>query len=100
MPLGQTKWIIASEKSRAAEWTVHPNRKARNGWDLLEVGLLRDLAAAAFPEIGARTHRTAVAAARLYGQHRELLLSEQGYGALAAKISSRALGRLHSAMPG
>lgn len=73
------------------EWVFCLARKPRDGWEVLEVGLLRELVGAAFPEIGARLGRTVLAAARLYRTHRELLVSEPEYARRAAHHASRVL---------
>ncbi len=87
---------ISRHREDSAEWTVRTNRKARCGWDVLEVGLLRDLTAATYREVVGAGPRSTFTAARLYAQHRELLRTDPEYAGVAASVARGLLDDLRA----
>jgi len=83
LPVSDPRAVRESlDRVRAAEpeWRVATNRKSRSGWDVVEVGLLRDLCGAGYAEIATRLGVEAQTARRVYRLHAELLEVDEGYG--------------------
>ncbi len=85
---------IQAARAREPDWTTRLRRRQRSGWDVLQVGLLRDLTASALPQIAVRTGSHPVATRRLYDEHRELLETDAGYATRAAAGADHCLGDL------
>ncbi|MFT5478738.1 MAG: hypothetical protein ACI8Y8_004107, partial [Planctomycetota bacterium] len=92
---GSVAHAVKIGRERAPGWLVRPSQKARDAWDVLEIGLLRDLAGATYQEIGTRTGSSAETAARIYRQHAALMRTDDEYAARAgevARVSLRGAG--------
>lgn len=67
-------------------WRVLHRRRATNGWEVLHVGLLRQLACASFASIAVRAGVSAVQAKRLWERHCHLMAEDDGYADVAARV--------------
>ena len=86
--------VIAEGRRKDSAWTIHPNRKVRCGWDVLEAGLLRDLSAATYREVGLLIGGSADIASRVHHQHRHLQEHDEKYSEVAARIAREVLDRV------
>ncbi|MFT5052775.1 MAG: hypothetical protein ACI8QZ_004212 [Chlamydiales bacterium] len=85
---------------RAPGWVGRPREDARDAWDVVEVGLLRDLAGARFLEIGNRPGSSGERAARVYRRHAALRGTYDGYAARAGGVVRVSLARAGLRCPG
>jgi hypothetical protein len=72
------EWIDR-QREQEREWTVNLSRVASNGWRLLLTGLLRDLCACSWSEIGKFAGTSEQGAIRAYRLHARAV-SESEYG--------------------
>ena len=86
--------VIAERRREDSAWTIHTNREARCGWDVLEAGLLRGLSAATHREFGMLMSGSACSASRLHQQHRQLQEHDEKYSEVAAGIAREVLDRV------
>ncbi|MEN8148708.1 MAG: transposase [Planctomycetota bacterium] len=83
--------FLSVEEACAPDWKVRPTRKSRGGWEVLRVGLLRDLAGLSLAEIARRGRLSVSSTVRIVEAHRSLVLRDEVYADRAARVLSAAL---------
>ena len=84
--------IDALRKARG-EWRVSRRRKRLDGWKVLEAGLLRNLAATSFRDIGVRIGRSEQSAAVHCACHEQQMEENEGYASAAVDATRAVLAR-------
>ena len=87
--------VFARAQSIDGPWTVKPARKSADAWAMAKVALLRDLCGTTFEEAAHRSARTTQGAWVLHGQHRGLVLSDEGYAARFCALAEKVLATCH-----
>lgn len=83
--------IIESLKHQDPDWIVAPNRRAKSGWGVLTIGLLRSLAGLSYVEMAALLRLPAGTLRLGILDHRKCLADNETYRLRAAAIAREAL---------
>jgi REP element-mobilizing transposase RayT len=87
--------VIGDLQARVGEWHVEHARSNTSAWDLLRIGLRRQLCVATLGQIAAEMLLNTCAVQRLARRHTEFLRIDARYAATAAELSVAALRRCH-----
>jgi len=87
---GMALEIVSAHRQRAGDWVIGSGRSKEDAWRLVRVGLLRDLSACTFEEIGRRLGVSTPHATRLYRRHR-LSLDDPTYAIRIGEYGAAAI---------
>ena len=87
--------VLVGAEHRSPQWMVKPRRTRRAGWNILRVGLLRDLGGQTYSQVGARAEVGLSTAVALYAEHRHLLAVDEVYRTIAAETAAEAIRVCH-----
>jgi REP element-mobilizing transposase RayT len=89
--------MIAVDQAKAivGPWSVAPNRRERDGWELILVGLMRSLAMLPWKEVGRLTGGSESSALRRFQVHEALMEGDAAYEQRVGKLAADALGVCH-----
>ena len=87
--------VVAACASAQPDWQVQQSRKHRPGWDVLLVGLARDLSSESFAEMGRRIGRPSRSLYGMYPTHRALMASDAEYRAIAQSTALAIIDSCH-----
>ena len=91
----QTLEEVIDREQKGGPLLVPSGRAARNGWEVLRAGLLRDLCGLAFAEIAGRMQRPRTSTYRLYELHQRVVQPSGAYADAVERVASRALRACH-----
>lgn len=83
--------VLDAAMEHFGPWRIDHGRAHLDGWRILHTGLLRELCALGFREIGIRTGCSRSQAWRDNELHRQFLISQDGYAQRAAELAQDAL---------
>jgi len=89
--------LVRACRARSADWSVELSRIQSDGWRLAEAGLLRELCAATWAEIGHAIGTAEQGAIRAYRLHRRALDEVEGYGPTVSAIGAEAIASCYGA---
>jgi len=92
---GDESVIVAEERARVGAWILDGRGPPQDGWQIVEVALLRELCGATLAEAGERTRTTVSGAALRQARHQRALDMDERYAARLGQLAARALGRCH-----
>lgn len=87
--------VLREAESGRPRWEVRLHRKARSGWAVARIALLRDLAGETFCAIALRTKGSPSATRAAYTDHRELLRASPEYAEQVGHLAHAAVQRCH-----
>jgi hypothetical protein len=83
--------LVASKRAARPRWSIALSRKTVDAWSLIEIALLRDLAASSWKEAGGLVGRSDEGAAQCYGRHVRALELDAAYADVAARLAREAI---------
>jgi hypothetical protein len=87
--------VVLDEHRHETDFVVRSGRWTLSALPHLRVGLLRELCASSWSDIGQRTGTTPQGVAKIHDRHRRLVQESTRYSELVARLSSAALERCH-----
>jgi len=79
--------FLREERAREPAWSVRPTRESANGWDLLEIGLLRSLCGATYAELAELCQCSASWLCSRHTRHALALERDPEYARRAQKLA-------------
>lgn len=89
--------LVRERQVRTADWSVELSRIRSDGWMLAEAGLLRELCAATWAEIGHAIGTAEQGAIRAYRLHRRALDEVEEYGPSVSAIGAEVIACCYGA---
>jgi hypothetical protein len=85
--------VVTDERRARANWRIPSLRPQVDAWQLVELALLRDLAACSFSEIGSRLQWSQSRILRAYRGHADALVRVDEYARVVAEVAASAISR-------
>jgi REP element-mobilizing transposase RayT len=87
--------VVAEARARTGGWLLEGQGRRSDGWNVVEVALLRDLCGSTLAEAGELTGTTINGAHKRYARHQQALAADAVYGRRIGELTARAMERCH-----
>jgi hypothetical protein len=89
--------LVAVEREVRPTWRLQLSRVSSDGWQLVQVALLRELCGLSWSHIGARMTLSDEGASHCYRRHAQALDADADYASTTSRVAAEAVARCHGA---
>lgn len=89
--------LVAVERDVRPTWRLQLSRVSSDGWQLIQVALLRELCGLSWSDIGARMTLSDEGASRCYRRHAQALDADADYASTTSRVAAEAIARCYRA---